>query len=73
MSGDERVSEEALPPGTGPRHLAFTHLACTHDGETLSVIGELDAPITVFRHGAATGTVHKALRPLAVAPPTGPP
>ncbi|MFJ3906264.1 lactonase family protein [Streptomyces sp. NPDC090025] len=66
----ERVSEATLPPGTGPRHLAFAQ-----DGRTLYAIGELDGSITAFSYDAATGTVQETLQSLATAPPTytGPP
>ncbi|WP_369387370.1 ISL3 family transposase [Streptomyces sp. CG1] len=66
----EPVSRAPLPPGTGPRHLAFTD-----DASTLHVIGELDATITVFAYDATTGTVQEILQTVATAPPgyPGPP
>jgi 6-phosphogluconolactonase (cycloisomerase 2 family) len=40
-----------LPPGTGPRHAAFSE-----DGAVLAVLGELDGRLHVLRWDAATGT-----------------
>lgn len=40
----------ALPPGTGPRHLAFHP-----DGRTAYLVGELDSTVTVLAWDAAAG------------------
>ncbi|MFF9864575.1 lactonase family protein [Streptomyces sp. NPDC013953] len=47
-----RHAETALPPGTGPRHLAF-HPAGSH----VYVLGELEPTLTVCRWDAAAGTL----------------
>ncbi|MFF3990673.1 lactonase family protein [Streptomyces sp. NPDC001797] len=51
--------ETSLPPGTGPRHLAF-HPSGSH----AYILGELDPTVTVCRWDAATG----ALEPVRTAP-----
>jgi 6-phosphogluconolactonase len=42
-----------LPPGSGPRHLAFSP-----DGKTVSVISEMACTVTVFDWDGAKGTLH---------------
>ncbi len=42
-----------LPPGSGPRHLAFSP-----DGKTVCVISEMACTVTVFDWDAAKGTLH---------------
>ncbi len=41
-----------LPPGSGPRHIAFSH-----DGKLLYVLSELKDNVTTFRWDAAKGTL----------------
>jgi len=41
-----------LPPGTGPRHIAFSR-----DGKLLYVLSELKAAVTTFRWDAGKGTL----------------
>jgi 6-phosphogluconolactonase len=43
-----------LPPGAGPRHLAFRP-----DGRFVYVINELDCTLAVFGYDAATGGLHQ--------------
>lgn len=53
----------AVPPGSGPRHIAFSP-----DGKTAYVINEMACTVTVFAWQAATGTL--ALRQtLSLLPP----
>ncbi|MFF2851061.1 lactonase family protein [Streptomyces sp. NPDC058001] len=61
--GLKRVSEASVPPGTGPRHIAFSH-----DARTLYVLGELDGNITAFAYDSATGTVGRTLQTVSTAP-----
>ncbi|WP_394296617.1 lactonase family protein, partial [Nocardiopsis halotolerans] len=49
LRSGERVGTVALPPGTGPRHMAAA-------GEYLYVAGELDSRVHVVRWDADTGT-----------------
>jgi len=58
-----RVSEAAVTPGAGPRHLTFSH-----DGKTLYVIDELNATITAFAYDPATGAIGQILQTISTEP-----
>jgi 6-phosphogluconolactonase len=62
--GLERVSEASVAPGAGPRHIAFSR-----NGETLNVIDELAATITVFAYDPATGKIGQTLQRISTEPP----
>jgi 6-phosphogluconolactonase len=52
---DARRTENAVTPGTGPRHFAFSP-----EGDTLYVINELGSSLSVFAYDGQTGTAtHK--------------
>jgi 6-phosphogluconolactonase len=59
-----RVATASLPPGAGPRHIAF-HL----NGQVLYVVNELNATLTVFTYDPATGQIGKALQTISTEPP----
>jgi 6-phosphogluconolactonase len=44
---DRSFFSAAVAPGTGPRHVAFSH-----DGNFMYVLGELDSTVTVFENDA---------------------
>jgi 6-phosphogluconolactonase len=48
----QQVSGVAMPPGTGPRHIAYSA-----DAMTVCVIGELDGNITAIAYDPATGAL----------------
>ena len=50
--GLQRVSEAALPPGAGPRHVAFRE-----DGAHVYCLNELDSTLTAFAYAAETGAL----------------
>ena len=62
--GLARVAAASLPPGAGPRHIAF-HL----NGQVLYVVNELNATVTVFAYDPATGQIGKALQTISTEPP----
>ncbi len=62
LTANETQPFAALPPGSGPRHLAF------HPSGNLYVINELKNTITFFQYGSATGTL-KARQTIATLPP----
>jgi 6-phosphogluconolactonase len=51
----------ALPPGSGPRHLAFSH-----DGKFMYVLGELRSTVTTFANQA--GEKYRALQTVSALP-----
>jgi 6-phosphogluconolactonase len=59
-----RVAAASLPPGAGPRHIAF-HLS----GQVLYVVNELNATVTVFAYDPATGQIGKELQTISTEPP----
>ncbi|MCL7380563.1 lactonase family protein [Streptomyces sp. 35G-GA-8] len=68
--GLDLVSEVSVPPGTGPRHIAFGR-----DSRSLYAIGELDGTVTAFAYDPTTGAIGQASQTLASEPPgySGPP
>jgi 6-phosphogluconolactonase len=62
--GLTRVGAASLPPGSGPRHLAF-HLS----NHVLYVVSELKATVTVFAYDPATGEIGKTLQTISTEPP----
>jgi len=58
-----RVATASLPPGAGPRHIAF-HL----NGQVLYVVNELNATVTVFAYDPATGQIGKELQTISTEP-----
>lgn len=60
----EKVSEASVAPGAGPRHIAFSR-----NGETLNVIDELAATITVFAYDPGTGKIGQTLQRISTEPP----
>jgi 6-phosphogluconolactonase (cycloisomerase 2 family) len=58
------VSEAAVAPGMGPRHVAFSL-----DGRTLFTNGELDGNITAFRFDTETGAIGQLLQTVSSEPP----
>jgi 6-phosphogluconolactonase len=63
-----KVSEAALPPGSGPRHLAFRP-----DGSMLYVISELKATITALAYDASSGKLGEAIATVSTVPDDFPP
>lgn len=59
----EPVSEAAVAPGGGPRHVAFTP-----DGRFLYVTNELNATVTVFAYDAASGTIGEEIQTVSTVP-----
>jgi 6-phosphogluconolactonase (cycloisomerase 2 family) len=59
----ERVSEASLPPGTGPRHIAFDL-----SGKHLYVISQPAATVTVFAFDPAQGQIGKVLQTISTVP-----
>jgi 6-phosphogluconolactonase len=57
------VSEASLPPGSGPRHIAFAK-----DGRALYVVNELIPTVTVFAYDPAHGTIGKLLQTISTEP-----
>ena len=51
----------ALPPGSGPRHVAFSH-----DGKFMYVLGELQSTVTTFANEA--GEKYRALQTVSALP-----
>jgi 6-phosphogluconolactonase len=64
----EPVSEAAVAPGSGPRHVAFHP-----NGRYLYVINELNATIAVLPYDAATGRVSAAIQTIGTVPADFPP
>ena len=62
--GLARVSAASLPPGAGPRHIAF-HL----NGQVLYVVNELNATVTVFAYDPAAGQIGESLQTISTEPP----
>jgi 6-phosphogluconolactonase (cycloisomerase 2 family) len=61
--GLARVSEAPLAPGAGPRHIAFDV-----SGKRFYVVNELNATVTAFPYGAATGQIGKELQTISTEP-----
>jgi 6-phosphogluconolactonase len=61
--GLARVSEAAVAPGAGPRHIAFDL-----GGKRLYVVNELNATVTSFSYDAATGQIGKELQTVSTEP-----
>jgi 6-phosphogluconolactonase len=59
----EPVSEAAVAPGAGPRHIAFFP-----DGRFLYVTNELDATVTAFAYDAASGTISEEIQTVSTVP-----
>jgi 6-phosphogluconolactonase len=59
----EPLSEAALAPGAGPRHIAFFP-----DGRFLYVTNELDATVTAFAYDAASGTIGAEIQTVSTVP-----
>jgi 6-phosphogluconolactonase (cycloisomerase 2 family) len=64
----ERVDEVSLPPGSGPRHVAFHP-----EGTWLYVINELNATIVGCQYDQANGTIGPEVAHLLTVPPGFPP
>ncbi len=62
--GLARVSTASLPPGTGPRHIAF-HV----NDQVFYVVNELNATVTAFAYDPATGQIGKELQTISTEPP----
>ncbi len=58
-----KVSEVALPPGSGPRHLAFRP-----DGSMLYVISELKATVTALPYDADSGKLGEPVAAVSTVP-----
>ena len=58
-----KVSEVALPPGSGPRHLAFSP-----DGSMLYVISELKATVTALPYDATSGKLGEPIAAVSTVP-----
>ena len=58
-----KVSEIALPPGSGPRHLAFSP-----DGGVLYVISELKATVTALPYDAQSGKLGEPIAAVSTVP-----
>jgi 6-phosphogluconolactonase len=58
-----KVGEVALPPGSGPRHLAFSP-----DGKMLYVISELAATVTALPYDAESGKLGEAIATVSTVP-----
>jgi 6-phosphogluconolactonase len=61
--GLARVSEAAVAPGAGPRHIAFEL-----SGKRFYVLNELNATVTAFAYDAATGQIGKELQTVSTEP-----
>jgi 6-phosphogluconolactonase len=59
----DKVSEVALPPGSGPRHLAFRP-----DGSMLYVISELKATVTALPYDANSGKLGEPVAAVSTVP-----
>jgi 6-phosphogluconolactonase (cycloisomerase 2 family) len=59
----ERVSEAAVAPGAGPRHLAFSH-----HSKMLYVIDELNATVTLLAYDPATGKLGETVQTISTEP-----
>lgn len=57
------VSEASMPPGAGPRHVAFHQ-----DGRILYVINELNATITALEYDPASGQLGRQLQTVPTEP-----
>jgi 6-phosphogluconolactonase len=62
--GLARVATASLPPGTGPRHIAFNL-----NDQVLYVVNELNATVTAFSYDPATGQIGKELQTISTEPP----
>jgi 6-phosphogluconolactonase len=63
-----KVSEVALPPGSGPRHLAFNP-----NGTMLYVISELKATVTALPYDAQSGKLGEPIATVSTVPDDFPP
>jgi len=61
--GLARVSEAAVAPGAGPRHIAFEL-----SGKRFYVLNELNATVTAFAYDVATGQIGKELQTVSTEP-----
>ena len=59
----DKVSEVSLPPGSGPRHLAFNP-----DGSMLYVISELKATVTALPYDAESGKLGEPIAAVSTVP-----
>lgn len=62
--GLQQVSEASVAPGSGPRHVAFSH-----DSKTLYVINELNATVAAFSYDPASGGIGQIVQTISTEPP----